>query len=170
MLWNNSCKLPGHGDYDWPRQGGKILLHPWHQIGNFRVGAHVMRDFRVVTREPCFMDPQPVDVFFLFRISQRLYQLFQEAISVNVKRTWWRHQMETFSALLAICVGNSPVPGELLTQRPVTRSFGVFFDLHPNKRLSKQWWCWWFETLSCPLWRHCNDIKSYTVSKIFVCG
>ena len=27
-------------------------------------------------------------------------------------RLWWRHQMETFSALLAICVGNSPVPSE----------------------------------------------------------
>ena len=26
--------------------------------------------------------------------------------------SWWRHQMETFSALLAICVGNSTVPGE----------------------------------------------------------
>ena len=25
---------------------------------------------------------------------------------------WWRHQRETFSALLAICAGNSPVPGE----------------------------------------------------------
>ena len=50
------------------------------------------------------------------------------------------HQMETFSALLAICVGNSPVPGEFPTQRPVTRSFDVFFDLRLNKRLSKQWW------------------------------
>ena len=36
--------------------------------------------------------------------------------------------METFSALLAICAGNSPVPGEFPTQRPVTRSFVVFFD------------------------------------------
>ena len=45
--------------------------------------------------------------------------------------------METFSALLALCVGNSPVTGEFPTQRPVTRSFDVdvFFDLHPNKRL-----------------------------------
>ena len=43
--------------------------------------------------------------------------------------TWWRHQMETFSALLAICAGNSPVPVEFLSQRPVTRSFDVFFDL-----------------------------------------
>ena len=65
--------------------------------------------------------------------------------------------METFSALLAICVGNSPVPGEFPTQRPVTRSFDVFFDLRLNKQLSKQWWGWWFETLSRPLWRHRND-------------
>ena len=121
--------------------------------------------------------------------------------------TWWRHQMETFSALLAICAGNSPVPvnsphkgqwrrvlmfslictwinvwknnretgdfrrhsthydvivmnspvpGEFPTQRPVTRSFDVFFDLHLNKEMSKQSWGWWFETLSRPLWCHCN--------------
>ena len=66
---------------------------------------------------------------------------------------WWRHQMETFSALLAICAGNSPVPGEFPAQRPMTRSFDVFFDIRLNKRS----WGWWFETLSCPLWRHCND-------------
>ena len=71
--------------------------------------------------------------------------------------TWWRHQMETFSALLAICAGNSPVPGEFPAQRPVTRSFDVFFDLHLNKRLSKQTWGWWFETLPRALWRHSNE-------------
>ena len=65
--------------------------------------------------------------------------------------------METFSASLAICVGSSPVIGEFPAQRPVTRSFDVFFDLHLNKRLSKQSWGWWFETPSRPLWRHCND-------------
>ena len=64
--------------------------------------------------------------------------------------------METFSTLLAICAGNSPVPGEFPAQRPVTRSFDVFFDLRLNKRLRKQSWGWWFETLSRPLWRHCN--------------
>ena len=78
--------------------------------------------------------------------------------------TWWRHQMETFSALLAICAGNSPVPGEFPSQRPVTRSFDVFFDLRPNKRLSKQSWGWWFETLSRPLWRHRNDLNYCCVS------
>ena len=65
--------------------------------------------------------------------------------------------METFSALLVIFAGNSPVPGEFPAQRPVTRSFDIFFDLRPNKRLSKQSWGWWFETLSRPLWSQCND-------------
>ena len=72
--------------------------------------------------------------------------------------TWWRHQIETFSALLAICTGNSPVTGEFLSQRPVTRSFDVFFDLRLNKRLSKHSWGWWFETPSHSLWRHGNDL------------
>ena len=40
--------------------------------------------------------------------------------------------METFSALLAICAGNSPAPGEFPAQSPVTRSFDVFFDLRLN--------------------------------------
>ena len=68
----------------------------------------------------------------------------------------WRHQMETYSALLAICAGNSPVPGEFPTQRPVTRSFDVFFDLRLNKQFSKPSRGWWFETLSRSLWRHRN--------------
>ena len=69
---------------------------------------------------------------------------------------WWRHQMQTFSALLAIYARNSPVTGEFPAQRPVTHSFNVFFDLRLNKRLNKQSWGWWFETPSRPLWRHCN--------------
>ena len=64
--------------------------------------------------------------------------------------TWWRHQVETFSALLAISAGNLPVNGEFPARRPVTRSF--------DKRLSKQWCGWWFETPSRPLWRHCYDM------------
>ena len=80
-----------------------------------------------------------------------------KAILIRSQHTWWRHQMETFSALLAICAGNSPVPGEFPAQRPVTRSFDVVFDLRLNKRLRKQSWGWWFETLSRPLWRHRND-------------
>ena len=72
-------------------------------------------------------------------------------------KTWWRHQMKTFSALLAICAGNSPVPGEFPAQRAVTLSFDVFSDLRLNKRSSKQAWYWRFETLPRPLWRHSNE-------------
>ena len=65
--------------------------------------------------------------------------------------------METFSALLAICAGNSPVSGEFPAQRPVRRSFDVFFDLRLDGWLSKHSWGWWLETPSCPLWRQSNE-------------
>ena len=83
----------------------------------------------------------------------------------------WRHQIETFSALLALCAGKSPATGEFPSQRPVIRSFDVFFDLHLNKWLSKQsrrrWFKqsrrrWfkqskhrWLVTPSPSLWCHC---------------
>ena len=69
---------------------------------------------------------------------------------------WWRHQIETFSALLDFCTWKSSVTGEFPTQKPVTRRFDVFFDLRLNEGLSKQSWDWWFETPSTPLWRHSN--------------
>ena len=69
---------------------------------------------------------------------------------LNGHSTWWRHQMETFSALL--------MTGESPSQWQVTRSFDIFFDLRLNKRLSKQSWGWLFETPSRSLWRHCNDL------------
>ena len=88
--------------------------------------------------------------------------LFNWSIYQNIRNmtieTWWHHQMETFSTLLAIFAGNSLVPGEFPTQRPVTWIFDVFFDLRLNRQLSKQWWGWWFEKLSHPLWCHCNEI------------
>ena len=71
---------------------------------------------------------------------------------------WWRHQMETFPALLALCAGNSSVTGEFPSQWPVTRNFDVFFHLRQNKRLSEQSWGWRFETPSHPLWRHRNEV------------
>ena len=78
-----------------------------------------------------------------------------------INNSWWRHQMGTFSALLAICAGNSPVTGEFPSQRPVTRSFDVFFDLRQNTRLRKQTRRPWFETLSRSSWCHCNVFSSY---------
>ena len=78
--------------------------------------------------------------------------------------------METFSALLAFCAGNSPVHGEFPAQRPVTRSFDVFYDLRLNKRLSKQSWGWWSETPSSSLWRHRNaSIGTWQLFKVHLC-
>ena len=54
--------------------------------------------------------------------------------------TWWRHQMETFFALLALCEGNSPVIGEFPSQRASNAGFGVFCDVSLNIRLHKQLW------------------------------
>ena len=56
-------------------------------------------------------------------------------------------------------------PGEFPTQRPVTRSFDVFFDLRLTKRLNKQPWDWWFETPSLSLWRHCYDNENSHTAK-----
>ena len=71
---------------------------------------------------------------------------------------WWRHQMETFSALLAICAGST-----------VASDAELWCILCRNKRLSKQSWGWWFETPSRPLWHHCNgnSIKRWLASRAF---
>ena len=65
---------------------------------------------------------------------------------------WRRHQMESFSVLLALCVGNPPVTSGFPSQRPVTRRFDVFFDVRLNERLRKQSRCRWFEMSWRSLW------------------
>ena len=82
--------------------------------------------------------PPDVVVFNVILVSNTVHQHSAWGMDMyHVHTTWWRHQIETFSALLAFCWGNSPVTGEFPSQRPVTRSFGVYFDPRLNKRLSK---------------------------------
>ena len=110
-------------------------------FGNAQVPSRVQPIFSTATRTArhnCLTMPQCGILHSL--------TLDRGGINSMYVSTWWRHQMETFSALLAICAGNSPVPDEFPT------------TLRLNKRLSKQWWCWWFETLSRPLWRHRNEV------------
>ena len=80
--------------------------------------------------------------------------------------TWWRHRMETVSALLNLCEGNPPVTGRFPSQRPVTRSFDDFFDVRQNKRLSKRSRCWWFETPWRLLWRHRSKWHHFDESRL----
>ena len=75
-----------------------------------------------------------------------------------LRSTWWRHQIETFSAL--------QVTGGFPSQRPVRRIFDVVFDLHRSKRLSKQSRRRWFEKPSRSLWRHFNGTRPCWMLKI----
>ena len=78
-------------------------------------------------------------------------------INIHGDHTWRHHQMESFSVFLALCEGNPPITVEFPSQRPVTRSFAVFFFLGLKQQLSKQWRRRWFETPSRSLWHHYNE-------------
>ena len=100
-------------------------------------------------------------------------KLTNSFVNNNPIFTWWRQQIDTFFPLLAICVENSPVPGELPAQRPVTRSFDVFFDLCLNKRPSKQSWGCRLETPLGSLCRHygiSQEICTRFCYALFCCG
>ena len=109
-----------------------------------------------------------LDVFLTRFVSQVIWDIWNILVTVESVRSllmpwhhsWWR-QMESFSALLVFCAGNSPVTGEFTAKRPVTRSFNVFFNLRLNKQMSKQSRGWWFETQSRSLWRHCNVVQRH---------
>ena len=144
-----------------------ITFGPWHSIRD--VVTQITRSslVQVMTWRRTMM------IFFVVvvngalrnKLQWNLNIIWKLSVSWRIYRwTWWRHQMETFSALLALCAGNSPVTGEFPAQRPVTQSFDVFFDLHLNKRLSKQSWGRLLETPSRPLWRHSNDSVYNTVA------
>ena len=96
-----------------------------------------------------------------------------EYIPLNINRVWFHfgwlcsyHHMimssnENIFRVTGLCEGNSPVTGEFPAQRPVTRSFDIFFDLCLNNGWpNNQSWSWWFEMPSHPLWHHCNESYS----------
>ena len=83
-----------------------------------------------------------------------LWYVWEHRIS-QTHVSWWRHQMETFSALLAICAGIHRSRWFRHTKTSDAELW-CFFDVRLNKRLSKQSWGWWFETTSHSLWRLCN--------------
>ena len=113
----------------------------------------------VVTHKHTCMQPQPITQI----VSFFLYRLFD--VGMCIIQSMMTSSNRNIFRITGPCAGNSPVTGKFLAQRPVTRSFDVLFYLRLNKRLSKQWWCWWFETPSHPLLRHCNGqrIISYLV-------
>ena len=88
----------------------------------------------------------------------------------DISFPWWRHQMETFSALLAVCAGNSPVPMKS-PHKDQWRGALMFSLICAWINDCKQPWGWWFETPSWSLWRQCNARhKPYTEHAYKPCG
>ena len=79
---------------------------------------------------------------------------------IALHRTMMTSSNGNIFRVTGLCAGNSAVvTGEFPSQSPTTRSFDVFSDRRLNIQLSKQSWGWWFETPSCPLWRHSNGSR-----------
>ena len=138
----------------------KIAIGSWHFktcllccCSNFVESNYVKSEVSVM-RLFSDIDSRPFSSGKCFTMG--LYTYLTKEVPQQRGLSWRRHQMETFSLLLAICEGNSPVSGEFPTQRSGTRSFDVFFDVGLNIRLRKQSWGWWFETPTRSLWLHCN--------------
>ena len=145
-LWLLVCTGTYHSDKFWC-----IQWRHFHHRDDIYVSVHSPNNCAWDTAQYIPWNIHPVLLRFVF-------------IDHILMTSWWRHQMETFSALLAFCAGKSPVTGKFPSQRPVTRSFDVSFDLCLNKRLCKQSRCRWFETPSRSLWRHCNVVNSYALT------
>ena len=75
--------------------------------------------------------------------------------------SWWRHQMEHFRRYWPFMQGIRSSPVNSLHNGQWRGAFMFSLICAWKKRLSKQSWGWWFETPSCPLWRHCNDHLHY---------
>ena len=121
--------------------------------------------------------------FELDKISCREYA--NQTVSAFSHYSWvhsFRKEHQTLAVFLSRRVGWSRCPmktsstgniqrvtghwfGEFTGHRwiPYTKASDaeLFFDLRPNKRLSKQLWGWWFETPSHPLWSQCNAWQQY---------
>ena len=85
-----------------------------------------------------------------------------------VNESWWRHQMETVFALLALCEGNPQEIGGFPSQKASNVGFDVFFEVHLNKRINKQSSRRWFHTPGLSLRRHCNVI-TWLITYDFCC-
>ena len=153
----------------WPN-AGMLLIWPWEtKFNEISIKIHTFSFFRkmaaILSRSLLFSgksayvlasSPWCVSwVIFYFITSFDIHGLFLH-VGINCMMTLSYGNI--FRVTGPLC-GEFTGPGEFPTQRPVTRSFDVLFDLRLNTRLSKQPWGWWFEMPSWSLWRHRNGYK-----------
>ena len=113
-----------------------------------------------VNNEQEMIQSTELTAFSHFQNPCQLYPFISWVLEISLCGLWsWcHHQMETFSALLALYEVNPLVTSGFPSQRLVMWRFDVFFDLCLNKWLSKQSRRGWFETPSRSLWHHSNVI------------
>ena len=125
-----------------------ILLHKWIMWKTLSchdmTSSYATRCLLFTTTENDDDHKLPSDLWLAVRNSRDAIRVMMTSPNGNIFR------------VMVYCAGHSLVTGKFPTQRPVTRSFGVFFDPRLNKRLHKQSTRWWSETPSRSLWRHCN--------------
>ena len=101
-----------------------------------------------------------------FVVQGQPWAVYGVKLQPHIEITAFRHddviKWNIFRVTGHLC-GDSPVSGEFPEQRPVARSFDVFFDLRLNERFSKHSWGWWLETETSPLWRHSNGTMCFAV-------
>ena len=123
---------------------GPADVRPQPLSGQLRGNSRNVEDFTGTTGESLWYESAKLlfeaDCYCRWYFPSRIFKSLQITMEIirdvinwidsdsfggGESKTWWRHQMETFSALLALCAGNSPVTGEFPAQRPVTRSFDI---------------------------------------------
>ena len=139
-----------------------VSLHGMEKIQNTRICISSNKSLHVDVRTHEWPRGRTVGTFGEFWICLMIFYSSYVNAKCNIMLQYSKpHIMMTssngtiFRVTGPLC-GEFTGPGEFPAQRPVTRRFDVFFDLRLNKRLSKQSWGWWFETLHWSLWRQCN--------------
>ena len=142
-----------------------FIYIPWKQSSWGQHGVHLgpvgSRWAPCWPHEPCYQGCSSIVSPNGWRLNGKIESSYRNMIINNILQTTSYTLPSEFSNMMTssngnifrVIVGEFTGPGEFPTQRPVTRSFDVFFDLRLNKRLSKQPWGWWFEVPSWSLWR-----------------
>ena len=76
-----------------------------------------------------------------------------------MQETWWRNNVETISALLALCDGNLPLTVDSPHEGPVIRSYYIVINFILSKLLTEQSSGWWFEAQ----WRSWDDATTMSL-------
>ena len=131
-------------------------IFSWFQWSTCIHRMNLIRE-KVYWNRPCqYSTNASTALFNVCSVLQKIWLYYLNTTSNGTWHTWWRHQIETFSALLGLCEGNSPVTGEFPAKDQSSGAL-MFSSICSWKKQLKQVRRRWFETPSRSLWRQCNE-------------